>query len=125
MSRRAGKSRSIAILFGIGMAVALPKLPGNHLTTMRIGLFTPATHAKKGSPTTTTTYVEVVEIADLAEKLKGLGAKRVGLLKRDRLGTTQLEGSMFTLDQLKPEHLTWVSTKPAEFETRGIFYDSK
>lgn len=91
----------------------------------RIGLFTPVARKKKGGPTTTTTYVEVDKAADLAVKLVALGAKRVGLLCRDRLGTTRMEGSMFSVTELKDEHLDWASAKPPEFETRGIFYDSK
>ncbi|MDO8540612.1 MAG: hypothetical protein Q7S40_09280 [Opitutaceae bacterium] len=91
----------------------------------RIGLFTPVARKKKNGPTTTTSYVEVSAAAELAEKLTALGAKRVGLLCRDRLGTTRMEGSMFAVGDLKDEHVDWVTTKAPEFETRGIFYDAK
>jgi hypothetical protein len=94
---------------------------------MRIGLFTPITAKKKGTTkTTTTTYVEVTAATELVEKLTALGAKRVGLLNRDRLGTTKLEGDMFAVEGLQDKHLEWVVTPPAgEFQTRGIYYDLK
>ncbi|HVS50900.1 MAG TPA: hypothetical protein VHD62_01000 [Opitutaceae bacterium] len=91
---------------------------------MRIGLFTP--DSRKGTAkTTATTYVEIVEIKDLAEKLASLGAKNVGLLCRDRTGATRIEGAMFSPAELKPSHLDWLNAKSAEFETRGLFYDLK
>lgn len=90
-----------------------------------IGLFTPVARKKKGGPTTTTVYVDVETAADLVKKLVELGAKRAGLLSRDRLGTTRLEGTMMPVTELKAEHLDWAMAKPAEFETRGIFYDTK
>ena len=91
--------------------------------TQRIGLFTPNKRKKKGSATTTTTYVEVTDSADLVNKLTGLGAKRVGLLCRDRTGTTRLEGEMFSPTDMGDKHLTWLTAKPEEFETRGLFYE--
>lgn len=91
----------------------------------RIGLFTPVPHTKKNAPTTTTTYVEVDTAADLVKKLVALGARRVGLLCKDRLGTTRMEGTMFPPSALKDEHIDWATAKAAEFETRGIFYDQK
>lgn len=91
----------------------------------RIGLFTPVARKKKNAPTTTTSYVEIAAAKDLVTKLVALGAKRVGLLRRDRLGTTRLEGTMFPVSDLKDEHVDWAATKTNEFETRGLFYDEK
>ncbi len=91
----------------------------------RIGLFTPIARQKKDGPTTTTTYVEVSTAAELGAKLAALGAKRVGLLCRDRFGTTRLEGTMFAVADLKDEHVEWASAKSTDFETRGLFYDAK
>ena len=94
----------------------------------RVGLSTPVTASKKkkGDPkTTTTSYVEVSSATELASKLGALGAKRVGLLCRDRLGTTRLEGEMFSVSELKDSHMNWVTAEAPEFETRGIYYDVK
>lgn len=93
------------------------------MTSIRIGLFTPRKRRKKGQSSTTTTYVEVVTAEELSAKLTALGAKRVGLIRRDRAGETQPEGEMFAPSGLKTKHLEWLSAKPAEFETRGLFYD--
>lgn len=91
----------------------------------RIGLFTPVARRKKDGPTTTTSYVEVDAAPELMKKLAALGAKRIGLLCRDRLGTTRMEGTMFAVNGLKDEHLNWVTEKAPAFETRGLYYDSK
>jgi hypothetical protein len=91
----------------------------------RIGLFTSKTARRKaGDATTTASYVEIEEIPDLKERLAGLGAKRVGLLQRDRLGATHLEGEMFSPAELKSEHVEWLTSPGEEFQTRGLFYDS-
>lgn len=66
---------------------------------------------------------EVADAADLVGKLSELGATRAGLMRRDRDGTTHLEGEMFAPAKLGPVHLTWLTEKPAEFQTRGLFYD--
>ena len=95
----------------------------NHIMTQRIGLFTPNKRKKKDAPTTTTTYIEVADAADLEGKLTALGAKRIGLLCRDRTGATRLEGAMFEPAGLEATHLKWLADKPAEFETRGLFYE--
>lgn len=89
----------------------------------RIGLFTPAKKKKKGGATTSATYVEVSTLTELTEKLASLGAKRVGLLLRERTGTTKLEGKMVAPSELGAEHLKWLLEKPAEFQTRGLFYE--
>jgi hypothetical protein len=91
--------------------------------TNRIGLFTNAPgKVKKGAPTTTASYVEVAAIDDLTQKLAALGAKRVGLLLRDRAGTTHLEGAMFSVGDLKHEHKTWLTANGDAFQTRGLFF---
>jgi len=89
----------------------------------RIGLFTHVKRKKKGGPTTTTTYVEIGAASELSEKLAALGAKRVGLLCRERTGTTRLEGKMFAPAELGADHLKWLTEKTAVFETRGLFYE--
>jgi hypothetical protein len=91
----------------------------------RIGLFTPTAKARKRGPTTAASYVEIIAAAELQEKLAKLGAQRVGLLCRDRLGTTRIEGAMFSVKDLKDEHVDWVTEKASHFETRGIFYEAK
>lgn len=91
----------------------------------RIGLFTHASAKEKTARTSTASYVEIIAAADLAEKLAHLGAKRVGLLRRDRQGVTHLEGAMFAPTDLKEEHVDWVVAPTPGFETRGIFYEQK
>jgi hypothetical protein len=91
--------------------------------TTRIGLFTPRKRRKKGQTSTTTTYVEVATPAELTAKMIALGAKRTGLLSRDRDGNTEVQGEMFAPTALSDKHLAWLTAKPAEFETRGLFYD--
>lgn len=92
----------------------------------RIGLFTDigaGTKKKNQSArTTTTSYVEVETAKDLADKLAALGATKVGLLRRDRLGESHLEGAMLAPTELKDSHLEWLAAKPEQFETRGLFY---
>ena len=91
----------------------------------RIGLFTPKnSRRKKGDTTTTASYVDVDSVSDLAAKLTQLGAKRVGLLRRDRLGVTHNEGAMFPIADLRPSHLEWVTGKAEEFQTRGLYYET-
>ena len=92
----------------------------------RIGLYTerPTTKKKKGA-TTTTTYVDIDTAQDLITKLISLGATKVGLLRKDRVGTTHLEGSMLAPSDLKEEHLSWLTAKPETFETRGLYYTGK
>jgi hypothetical protein len=91
--------------------------------TTRIGLFTHQDRKKKGLPSTVATYVDVATAAELAAKIIELGAKRAGMMRRDRDGNTQLEGEMFEPTKLNAVHLEWLSAKPADFQTRGVFYD--
>jgi hypothetical protein len=94
----------------------------------RIGLFTELGPQKKKAATTRTTsasYVDVGTAKDLVEKLQGLGARQVGLLRRDRLGVTHLEGKMLQPADISDTHLEWLTAKPEGFETRGIYYATK
>jgi hypothetical protein len=91
--------------------------------TTRIGLFTHREKKKKGLPSTDATYVDVATAADLAAKIIALGGKRVGLMRRERDGTTKLEGEMFEPAKINAVHLEWLAAKPEEFQTRGVFYD--
>lgn len=93
------------------------------MTTVRIGLFTPRKKRKKGQSSTVTTYVEVVTAEELASTLTGLGAKRVGLIRRDRAGESKAEGETMAPTALTAKHLKWLAAKPEEFEIRGVFYD--
>lgn len=88
----------------------------------RIGLFTEATKKKKSGKTSTNVYVDVATVEDLSAALAKLGAKEVGQLCRERTGTTSLEGKMFPLSELNAKHLKWLTEKPSEFQTRGLFY---
>ena len=89
----------------------------------RIGLFTPRKHRKHGQTSTVATYVEIETPEELAATLVGLGAHRTGLLSRDRDGNTEVEGEMFPPSGLTAKHLEWLAAKPAEFRTRGVYYD--
>jgi hypothetical protein len=92
----------------------------------RIGLFTSREFPKKkDDTTTTTTYIEVDTPAELVAKLNALGAKRVGLLRRDRLGGTHLEGTMIAPAELNAGHVDWLAGVVPEFETRGLFYEHR
>ena len=92
----------------------------------RIGLFTEnAAKKKAGRRTTDASYVEVDGAKDLIEKLAGLGAKKVGLLRRDRNGTTHMEGAMLAPDGLDESHIKWLTAKPETFEIRGVYYTKK
>lgn len=93
------------------------------MNTVRIGLFTPRKRRKKGQSSTVTTYVEVVTAEELASTLAGLGAKRVGLIRRDRAGESKAEGELMAPSALSAKHLKWLSATPVEFETRGLYYD--
>ena len=90
---------------------------------MRIGLFTTRERKKTGQSSTVTLYVEASTPAELSARLAELGAKRAGLLKRDRTGTTSLEGKMFAPSEVTEQHLAWLAEKPAEFQTRGVFFE--
>lgn len=91
--------------------------------SIRIGLFTRRAKKKAGQASSTATYIEVSSHTEISAKLAELGAKEVGLLCRDRTGNTTLEGEMFKVADLKASHFEWLSAKPAEFQTRGLFYD--
>jgi hypothetical protein len=93
------------------------------MSNLRIALYTPRKRRKKGQTSTTTSYVEVGTAQELSAKLVALGAKRVGLLRRDRAGETKEEGEMFAPSALTAKHLTWLTAEPKEFEIRGLFYD--
>jgi len=91
--------------------------------TTRIGLFTHAKKQKKGGRTTENIYVDIDSLDALSAKLNELGAQQVGLMSRDRTGTTHLEGKMFPVAELKETHLSWLSSKPEQFATRALFFE--
>lgn len=93
------------------------------MKTIRIGLFTPRKRRKKGQPSTVTTYVDVITAEELAAKLTALGAKRVGLIRRDRAGESRAEGPLMPPGALTSKHLKWLDSEPGEFETRGLYFD--
>jgi hypothetical protein len=89
----------------------------------RIALYTELERKPKHTKKTTTTrFVEVDDAKSLITQLGALGAKRVGLLRRDRFGTSHLEGEEMAVDQLTDKHIAWVGSKAPEFESRGVFY---
>lgn len=90
---------------------------------MRIGLFTTRERKKQGQSSTVTSYVDVNTPEELSAKLTELGAKKVGMLLRDRTGTTKLEGSMFTPNEITAQHIAWLAEKSTEFQTRGVFFE--
>ena len=90
---------------------------------MRIGLFTTRERKKQGQSSTVTSYVDVNTSKELSAKLSELGAKRVGMLLRDRTGTTKLEGAMFAPNEITAQHMAWLAEKPAEFQTRAVFFE--
>jgi hypothetical protein len=89
----------------------------------RIGLFTHRPRKKKGQASTVASYTEVATAADLTARILALGGKRAGLMRRDRDGTTHLEGEMFEPAKLNAVHFEWLTATPAQFQTRGVFYD--
>ena len=91
--------------------------------TTRIGLFTKNPKNKKGQPSSVATYIDVAPPAELSAKITALGAKRAGLMRRDRDGNTTLEGEMFEPTKFNNVHLEWLAAQPPEFQTRGVFYD--
>ena len=93
------------------------------MLTLRIALYTPRKRRKKGQTSTTTSYVEVDSAQDLSTKLLALGAKRVGLIRRDRAGETKAEGDLFAPSAITAKHLNWLKADPKEFEIRGLYYD--
>lgn len=93
------------------------------MSTLRIGLYTPRKRRKKGQSSTITSYVEVASAQDLAAKLVALGAKRVGLIRKDRAGEMKADGETFAPSALTAKHLDWLGAKSEEFEVRGLYYD--
>jgi hypothetical protein len=91
--------------------------------TTRIGLFTHRLRRKKGQSSTVATHVDVDTSAELIAKLIELGAKRVGMMRKNRVGKTHLEGEMFEPAKINAVHFEWLAAKPPEFQTRGVFYD--
>ena len=96
--------------------------------TQRIGLITAQSPAakparSKSASKTTTTFVEVASTAELAAELAKVGAQKVALYWRDRVGDGHLEGETFPLAKLADTHFAWVTAKSAD--VRAIYYDAK
>jgi hypothetical protein len=85
----------------------------------RIGLVT-----TKAMGRSTTTFVEVADVKELGAELAKIGAKRVALFWRDRIGDGHVEGEPFAVADLSDKHFTWVATHPKD-GMRGLFCDTK
>jgi len=85
----------------------------------RIGLVT-----TKGMGRSTTTFVEVADLKDLGAELAKIGAKRVALFWRDRIGDGHTEGEPLAAADLKDTHFAWLTTQPKD-GMRGLFCDTK
>jgi len=85
----------------------------------RIGLVT-----TKAMGRSSTSFVEVEGLKELSAELTKIGAKRVALFWRDRIGDGHVEGEPFAVADLKDTHFTWVSTHPKD-GMRGLFCDTK
>jgi hypothetical protein len=85
----------------------------------RIGLV-----SSKGFGRSTTTYVEVSDVAGLAAELKKAEAKRAILYWRDRFGDGQTEGTEFLVTELNDTHFQWLLATPKD-GMRGLFYDRR
>ena len=85
----------------------------------RIGLV-----SSKGFGRSTTTYVEVADVSELAAELKKADAKRAILYWRDRFGDGQTEGAEFLVPELNDTHFKWLTTAQKD-GMRGLFYDRR
>lgn len=85
----------------------------------RIGLVT-----SKGFGRSTTTYVEVADVGELAAELKKNEAKRAILYWRDRFGDGQTEGAEFPVGDLSEKHFQWLCAVQKD-GMRGLFYDRR
>jgi hypothetical protein len=83
----------------------------------RIGLV-----SSKGFGRSTTTYVEVADVAGLAAELQQRGAQRLILYWRDRFGDGQTEGGEFAVSALNDTHFQWLCTAQKD-GMRGLFHD--
>ena len=94
----------------------------------RIGLITSKSPSAKpasakSASKTATTFVEAANTAELAAELTKLGAKRVGLYWRDRVGDGHLEGETFPVEKLADTHFEWVTVSAPV--VRALYYDTK
>ncbi|HVU25470.1 MAG TPA: hypothetical protein VHE13_15185 [Opitutus sp.] len=85
----------------------------------RIGLLTTQSFGRS-----LTHYVEVASVAELKAELEKLGARRIALHWRDRIGDGHTEGDIMPLESLTQAHLDWVTTAPKD-NLRTIAYDRR
>lgn len=85
----------------------------------RVGLLTTQSFGRS-----LTHYVEVADLAELKAELAKLGARRVALHWRDRIGDGHTEGEIMPVDALTPAHLEWVLGAPKD-NVRTIAYDRR
>lgn len=80
--------------------------------------------SSKGFGRSTTTHVEVADLAELSAALQKTGAQRAILYWRDRFGDGHTEGQAFPIAALSDSHLKWLTEIPKD-GMRGLFYDLK
>lgn len=85
----------------------------------RIGLV-----SSKSFGRSTTTYVEVADVAELVAALNKIEAKRAILYWRDRFGDGHTEGKEFTIAELNDTHFQWLITTPKD-GMRGLYFDRR
>jgi hypothetical protein len=105
------------ILHGDRVSTTHPLPPTSVPMKHRIGLV-----SSKGFGRSTTAYVEVADVAELAAELKKNNAKRAILYWRDRFGDGQTEGKEFAVDTLSETHFQWLCAVQKD-GMRGLFYD--
>jgi len=85
----------------------------------RVGLLTTQSFGRS-----LTHYVDVADVAELKSELAKLGARRVALHWRDRIGDGHTEGEIMPLDALTAAHLDWIANAPKD-NLRTIAYDRR
>lgn len=88
-------------------------LPMKH----RIGLV-----SSKGFGRSTTKYVEVADVSELAAELGKAGAKRAILYYRDRFGDGHTEGKEFSAASVGEAQFKWLLETPKD-GMRGLYFD--
>ena len=71
-----------------------------------------------------TKFVEVTDTAELAAAITKLGATRVVLYWRDRIGDGHVEGKPFTVSALTDKHFAWAADQTKD-GMRGLFCETE
>lgn len=67
-----------------------------------------------------TKFVEVANVEELGAAITKLGATRVVLYWRDRIGDGHVEGKPFAVSELTDKHFAWAADQPKD-GMRGLF----